>query len=1252
MTRTWTPAQTAAIETRGRTLLISAAAGAGKTATLTERIIRRLTDPEKPLELSRLLIVTFTRAAAAELRDRIGAALSEAIRRDPGNRYLQRQLISLGSASISTIDAFVREPVKAHFAELGMPAKNRIADEAELAPLRERVMGDLMEAYYIKYAQAPSDELFSLLENNAFADLCDSLTPSKNDEALIPALLALYERLLSFPAELSRLQIEADELEAMANGDFFATSHGKPLHMWLRDFCTSAETALSTGCALIGANEAAVKAYGKAFEADLAFIRELLRASSYSAAYTLLATYQNARLGPLRDASEALIACKEERAELVKAIKTLAKTYFADTPEVVAAQMRQTAQMCRVLYDFLTEYDRRILEEKRARGISDFTDNRRFLLHLLRNADGSPSPLAAELAARYDEVYIDEYQDVDELQDEIFRLIGGNRRFMVGDIKQSIYGFRGADPSVFARYRRDLPSLFEGNENPDGNSIFMSDNFRCDEGVIRVTNAVCGHMLRACPTSVGYVEADDLGFAKRSPSEDYVAPRVEVTVLTKGGSDADEATDEENGETSDVRREADYVAGRIATLLREGTKLASGAPVRPRDIVILMRASTHLAVFREALSAMGIPTGSDELDAREAGRDLLHGGDMMHLVNLLRVIDDPDADIPLSEVLRAPFPGLSLEELLTIRRIEDRSTQGYSLFECLETYPGIPGAEPALCEKVTAFLAWIEHYRTLCTTQPAAAILRFLGRDERCACRDTEAYRYLYESARTCRTATFVSLYAFLRYFEKKLLTTQNITPTGNNEDEWGKVTLMTIHKSKGLEFPVCFVVRCGQYFSAASMAKDLIFEKQVGVAMKLYRRGRGDRDSLSLQTQAKEDTTLRAAAALAVKLSEREEEMRVLYVAMTRARERLCLVGVGNEKQVRVREGDRFATLSCNCYLKWVLAGLTAHPEVAAFCDLQYIPIADVVLDEPLSRDRAVLRSETDAAIADRYRRIRAGRREPTEMEWRLGQVPTKVPASRMSPHMLDTCVFYDTDLIPDEGGKLPDATRADGGSWCDTRTVDALRESLRLMASGNGESNEFELLLNENRRPTAAEKGTAAHLFLQFCDYGLVARHGLEVEIARLAELGYLNARTVAILDRETLQGFFDSRFFARMQSAVRTARELRFNRFVPLSTLTADAAFAEALGDRTLYVQGSIDLLCEFSDGHIEICDYKTDHITDAERADPTLLQARMTERHGEQLRQYAEAVLEMYGKRPTKVYIYSLPLCEAVEIRVDL
>ncbi len=1255
MARNWTPAQTAAMSTLGRTLLISAAAGSGKTATLTERIIRRLTDPEQPAELSRLLIVTFTRAAAAELRERISAALSEAIAREPGNHHLQRQLIGLGNAHISTIDAFVREPVKAHFAELGLPAATRIADEAELLPLRERIMGEVMDEFYLTYASARTGDTFSLLRDNPFADLCDSLSSSKNDTDLIPTLLSLYERLLAFPQGLGRLTEEADALDAVADSDFFASDHGRMIAQWVAEFCVSAIETMQQAIEILSEDAAAQKAYGPAFEADLSFLLRLQATTTYADAYTLMQEYQSLRLGALRNAAPEFVMLKEARTAIVDDIKALRKAYFIDEPTVISAHMRKTAVLCRVLHDFLVTYDTRILAEKQARGITDFTDNRRYLLRLLRADHGA---FAEEFRAQFDEVYIDEYQDVDELQDEIFRLVGGEHRFMVGDIKQSIYGFRGADPSVFAGYRRVLLPLSDAPES-SGASIFMSDNFRCDEGVIRVTNAVCGHIFRACPDTVDYRVEDDLGFAKSKPTPDYASPPVEVAVLTKPPKTDDEPLDRESesGELSGVSVEATYVANAIADLLTSGATLADGRPITPGDIVILMRNRTGLSAYMQALTARGIPTGSEELDALNAERDLLHGTDMTYLVNLLRVIDNPHADIPLSEVLRAPFPGLDLDELLAVRRVGDRTAESQSLYMGLEEYSTQENADPLTAAKVHAFISWLDSYRALCTTQSADGILRRLRRDERVSARRSSAFLFLYEAARTYRTSTFVSLYSFLKYFEKKLETTTAVAP--ERTADGGAVSIMTIHKSKGLEFPVCFVVRCGQYFSNASTAKDLIFEQRVGVAMKLYQRGGHPEHSdqaATPVTSGKVDTSLRAAAALATRLSEREEEMRVLYVAMTRARERLYLVGMGNEKPVFFREGDRYATLSCNGYLPWILGGLAAHPEVSDFARVHYISMSDVVEGPRLPRATPAT-SQANPHTAAHYRAILEAHTEPDALETMIRHIPTKVPASRMRPAMLDTCVFYATDLAPDADGKLP---LSGDGTWCDAQTTASIRESLRLMSTGNGD--EFELLLAENRRPTPAERGTATHLFLQFCDYEhiissgtpssqAVLRAGIEQELERLLHDGFLSERAANILDRDMLTAFFKSRFFAHIEQAVHTERELTFSRFVPLAELTTHSELAAALGDRTLYVQGSIDLLAEFSDGHIELCDYKTDHITDAERANPSLLAARFGQTHGEQLRQYAAAVQGMYGRAPERVYIYSLPLGEAVEITLN-
>lgn len=1258
MERNWTSAQKVAMSTLGRTLLVSAAAGSGKTATLTERIIRRLTDPQHPADLSRMLIVTFTRAAAAELRERISQALSQAISRDPGNKHLQKQLIGLGGAHISTIDAFCREPVKAHFAEIGLPASTRIADEAELLPLCRRVMEELMDEFYLKYAHnTPASDGFSLLWQNPFADLCDSLTPSKNDSDLIPTLLSLYNRLLSFPEELERLHTEAKELseESFAQDfEFFHSRHGQLLMEWVHEFAHHGVTLLEAALEDIDADPAAARAYSDAFTHDLTFCRRVADTHAYGEMFELFRSYQNLRLGALRNPPACVAAHKERRTELVDDIKALRDTYFQDDSRSVAEQMRITARLCEVLYDFLTEYDRRILEEKRNRGICDFTDNRRYLLSLLRDPEGKPSGMALEYRRRFDEVYIDEYQDVDEMQDEIFRLVGDNHRFMVGDIKQSIYGFRGADPSVFARYRQNLTQLTRTDDSdewtghsPAGNSIFMSENFRCDESVIRVTNAVCGHMFRACPQSVGYQDGDDLGFSKKKPHEEYRSPAVQVTVLTKPPKARDEepapppaATDEE---LSGVDAEATYVAGEISRLLRSGEKLADGSPIQPSNIVILMRSRTALSAYMKALTAAGIPTGSEELEATQAGRDILHGTDMSYLVNLLRVIDNPDSDIPLSEVLRAPFPGLDLEELIAVRNVGDRRAESRSLYAGVEEYATLTGADPALTAKLKSFQTWLEGYRRLSATQSADGILRLLRRDRNCACRDTSAFLYLYESARTCRTASFLSLYAFLRYFESKLATAKNAAVPDSGKDG-GHVTVMTIHKSKGLEFPVCFVVRCGQYFSAKSTSADLIFEKRAGVSMKLYRReGEGE-----ASTQFKADTTLRAASALAVKTAEREEEMRVLYVAMTRARERLYLVGMGSGSSCGFDEGDRYATLSCNCYLKWILAGLQAHPELEAHVSLNRLCTADIQPAEPITWGGGQSVSVEEQDVAIRYRRILEHAIPLTPMEQALRRVPTKVPASRMSEEMLDTCVFYETDLDAGDG-KLPDSGAE--GTWCDAQTLAAIRQSLSLMTVSSGQNDEFELLLSENRRPTATEKGTATHLFLQYCNYRLVKQDGIENEIARLSERRFISSRTADVLDRRALQAFFDSPFFARVAEAVEVKRELRFSRFVPLATLTSNQAFANLLGERTLLVQGSIDLLCIFSDGHIEICDYKTDRITPEERENPFLLQRRMQEKHAPQLRQYVAAVEEMYGQRPTRVFIYSLSLGDTVEIDVS-
>lgn len=375
---------------------------------------------------------------------------------------------------------------------------------------------------------------------------------------------------------------------------------------------------------------------------------------------------------------------------------------------------------------------------------------------------------------------------------------------------------------------------------------------------------------------------------------------------------------------------------------------------------------------------------------------------------------------------------------------------------------------------------------------------------------------------------------------------------------------------------------------------------------------------------------------------------MRVLYVAMTRAKERLYLIGFSSDTRAPFPAEDRYGALTAGSYMEWIKAGLRAHPEILPFCDIRELCESSV---ERTSHGIGAIHANVDtkaADVAEYYNRLHSMRVALSPMEKLLRSVPTKVPASRMTDKLLDECVFFTSDLPVGDEDKLPVSER--GAAGFDTQSIDHITRALELMKQSDG-PDDFELLLSANTRPTAAEKGTAAHMFLQFCSWRRVYEGGIEEEIAHLYEESFITERVMKILDRKQLNAFFHSDYAKRAYTASRMERELKFQRFIPLRELTSNSELAEALGDRTLYVRGSIDLLCEYPDGRLEICDYKTDHITREEREDRALLMAHLREKHLSQLRQYAKAMEEMYGRRPDKVYIFALALGEAVEIDID-
>ena len=1212
MGRTWTPSQEAAMQIDGKTLLVSAAAGSGKTSVLTERIIRKLTDTEHPADLSRMLIVTFTRAAAAELKGRIAKALTDAMATDPENAHLSRQLFLLGSAQISTIDAFFQKAVRANFERLSLPASFRMADEAEVLPIAAEIMDGLLEEYYDRYAQnSAQSSPFAKLQNNPFAETLDHLMSGRSDGKLGSVLREFLARFSAEPKGVGILGRFAKELNEAANAEYFTTSYGSVVRNYLLDlfegyiaFLQKTEAHLET------APDMRAKFAG-IVESDMAYCRamkEALEEGIYARAREVSVTFISGRFPTSKEKTNEIIAYQEWRGKFKNDITKRVQTLLQYPAEIISEQMRRTALPAEILYRFYSEYTARLLGEKLERGLLEFDDVRAMLYQLLTDENGNPTPFAEELSSSYDAVYIDEYQDVDYLQDRIFSLIGKNRRFMVGDIKQSIYGFRGSEPSIFAGYRREMPlHTAPEAQNTDGVCVFMSDNFRCDKPVIDFANKVCAFLFSACENTVGYRPQDDLVCSKST--DGIVAPEhpVPVTLAVFDAPPRKKARAEDEDDAEDVREEAVWVAAEISRLLREET-LDSGSPIRPSDIAILVRNKSHGATYTDELTKLGVPVLSP------TSSDMAQDPLLYDMLNLLKSVDNPWRDLPLSEFLLSPLGGFDLEELCEIRASSESST---ALYDGLLTVAE-DEAHP-LSAKCSAILSWLDQMRRLADAQPADRFLRLLYQDDRVAhLSDRPVLLYLYEQARIYQKNAFCGLYGFLSHFAK-LLEGDKLSGEGFGASE-DAVTVMTVHHSKGLEFPVVFLSSTGSPFNKDDIKKNLLYHRDVGVACRLY-----DTDSGNL-----EDTALRAALCLKVDEEQVEESIRTLYVALTRARERMYVTGTLSGKWETaitnaslIHRGNRASILGASNMLSWILAAILEGGSLSESLPLTVVHPFYGEVERGLPLSVGATAPETDVVlspVAERYAAIYRAKENAEYPYAFLQGLPTKAAASKLRSDLLDTL-----------------CNEADEES--------ALMAQIDLLQNA---TQPFDSLLQAKERPSATEVGSATHAFLQFCNYERLQATSPKEEAEQLVKDGFMSRRAADILHFGQLQTFCKSDLMALIKSATKVERELKFGVLTPMRTLTKNEALAEQLSDEALFVQGSIDLLLTMPDGRLILVDYKTDRISDEERANPALLAKRLGEVHGHQLACYAEAIRDLLGRTPDEMRIYSLPLGASVQI----
>ena len=1196
MSKNWTKMQEKAIETRGKTLLISAAAGSGKTATLTERIVRKLTDENNPASISRMLIVTFTRLSAADLKRKISNAISDELAKNPTSQYLSKQLVLLEGAHICTIDSFYLDIVRSNFQRLSLPSNFRLADEGEMALLRKSVMDNIIEQHYDTNAE----------NDDGFLSFVENFTTAKQSDSLSDIFLALENKLCSKTEGTGAILSFANELTEEAERDFFESRQGKIIYRHILSGVKSYHKAISRACDIISDNEKASTAYLAPFAYEKEFLAqlcEILEKKNYTLAREKSLTFNKQRLGTLKKEfqTDEILSCRGIRDEECTFIKAVNEKYFSFNADQIKEAMLNTAEILRSLYSVLSEFEKAALEEKIRRKAFDFDDIRRFAYQLLTDENGEPSDIALSYREQFDEIYIDEYQDVDAMQDRIFTLISKpNNRFMVGDIKQSIYSFRGADTDVFAGYKKSFPAL-EDSEDSESALIFMSNNFRCDENVIKFTNKIFSFLFGHCGESIEYSPEDDLIFSKVEEGRVLASPTVNVTVVTADES-AKEDSDEDDEEKTDINPEAKWIANEIQRLIKYEYK-ADGTRIEPRDIAVLMRSTSPTTDITRALEELNIPCSDN------SKYDLFETPDVLLVLSLLSSIDNPHRDIPLAATLYSPIFAYTMDELIEIRTSADAKM---SLFEALRDYQGLSSS---ILEKNGYFMDKLTRYRSLALSLPIDKLINHIYRDLSISSLDgvnAQNLTRLYEMARRFESGSFKGLNNFISYINE-LIENKKVPSLTYEDADTNAVQMITAHKSKGLEFPVCFICNTQGSFSNEDTKPNLLYHSRAGIGLKLaYESG-----------MARLNTPIREAVALEITNAQIEEEMRILYVALTRARERLYITAHTRSRLEKLEEtssltskfASDFKLKRCKNWLSMILAaiyplkdgesftfdalekdGVSINTSTAIDCNNERV-VNEVITDEQLDEIKERLRFKYPHS--------------------HLNKLPAKLSVSKLTPTVLD-----DMDD--------------------DAATLESFDEAKIL---------EIEEFFESKSKVTSADKGTATHLFLQFCDFENAEKNGAEAELSRLVEKKFIAPQVAELINLKQIEKFFASKFYSLFKNAKKTYREQRFNILLPASHFTQNEEFKAEIEQEDILVQGVIDLFFEDENGNVILCDYKTDYLTPEELKDETLVIEKMRARHGKQLEYYSMAIERFLDKRPDKVLIYSLPYGEALEIPTD-
>lgn len=1307
----WTTEQQQVIDLRNRNILVSAAAGSGKTAVLVERIVKIITDKNHPVDIDHLLIVTFTNAAAAEMRERIGNAIEKALDEQPGDEHLLRQLTLIHNAQITTIDSFCLYVVRNHFHEIDLEPNFRIGDEGELKLLREDVLGKVLEQNY----EEPSE---------AFSDFVEGYASGRTDAALNEMILQLYEFSRSYPWPEKWLDsfvgiYRIENREELDRAEWLA-----PLTQNIRFVLKDCEQLLKQALAVTQQDDGP-DMYEKAVRSDLEKYESLSKLTSFCELSVALSDIKYDRLASSRGFEgdpDKLELVKSLREQAKDVVKKLCKQYFFCSPEMMIEQLERTEPMLEEVVRLTKQFADEFAAAKRRKNLVDFHDVEHFALQILVDEETEKAKKTAEeFRDTFEEIMIDEYQDSNEVQETLLRSIsreerGENNIFMVGDVKQSIYRFRLARPELFMK-KYDSYSLEESTTQ----RIDLHKNFRSREEVLTCTNDI---FYKIMARSLGNVEYD--AEAALYPGASYPAmPVQENPAGEKAAEDEKVSGKQINGFTPEIlladsndelledtdfsdkkTLEAKMVAEKIRHLMKTQpvTDKSTGElrAARYSDIVILLRSLSGWAdSLVEVLNGNGIPAHT------VSSTGYFSTVEVQTVLSMLRLLDNPRQDIPMAAVLRSPMAGLTDEELAVLR-LEDGSVPFHEavleLAEGLYEEDGQKEISDSEADRkqgrnadektenhieITAhrkLLKFYKKYKQLRQLVPDTPIhelieiiLRETGYGHYVAAmpagnRRTANLNMLLEKATAYEKTSYKGLFHFVRYIDelqKYDVDFGEADMVGENEDV---VRIMSIHKSKGLEFPIVIVSGMGKNFNKQDTRSKMVLHPELGIGL----------DYMDGKKRIKSPTIAKKAIAKQIDLENLGEELRVLYVALTRAKEKLILTGTLKDAPEKLEFFRQQAALyahssdttaipyltreSAAGYLDWIL------PAVLSYGDkypVRIVEAAELVLDEVENQleqnenltERIVEIEAADTQLVGQLKQrfsqrypyqtdiLRKNKYSVSELKHRAMREKFEAEQEETIPAFLEEPVTPTIPLFIQRQGIV--------GQEAQNKAQDAGQEA----------ESKAEQKIESNTANRGALRGTAVHRVMECYDFA--SEKSVQEQMEAMEKEEKITADMRALVKEQIVADFVSSETGKRMALAQRMGALYREKPFVMGFTEEELERYGFGAGaqmieneaqtenaqqeimsenvsqenhmheeDLTL-IQGIIDVFWIEDDG-ITVLDYKTDRVGTAQE---------LIDRYATQLKLYADALERVFATRKLKVkeiLIYSFRLEKLISI----